>query len=138
MKKEEKQQIGVLINQAFPPAEFGAFRPCAWFDERLDCIRVVVKDCSVYETRLGKRLTILEANHAHEVAGFTIKGARHFCNENGLSLATSIKMTSLLDAILANCDEEATRACVDYIFRPLVAEKKIQQVDIPDAEPQPA
>ena len=130
------EQIGALVRKAFP-GESGAFRPCAWFDERLDCIRVVARDCSVLETRLSDRLTILEDNYYHEpgranlVVGFTIKGARYFCNENGLSLSTSIKMTALLDAILANFPEDMIRVCGDYIFRPLVVEKEIEQVDIP-------
>ncbi|MCZ6751908.1 MAG: hypothetical protein O7E51_08785 [Acidobacteria bacterium] len=136
------EQIGTLVRKAFP-GESGAFRPCAWFDERLDCIRVVARDCSVLETRLSDRLTILEDNYYPEpgrtkVVGFTLKGARHFCNENGLSLSTSIKMSALLDAILANFPEEVIKVCVDFIFRPLVVDKEIEQVDIPDTELQAA
>ena len=60
------------------------FRPCAYFDDRLDCIRVVIKDCSVLETRINPVLTLLEDNYYAEskgsprYVGFTIKGASHF------------------------------------------------------------
>jgi len=132
------EQVGALVRKAFT-GESGAFRPCAWFDERLDCIRVVAKDCSVLEKRVSDRLTILEDNYypgpgRTKVVGFTIKGARHFCNENGLSLSTSIKMTTLLDAILASFPDDVVKLCVDYIFRPLVVEGKIERVDIPEPE----
>ena len=129
------EEIGTLVRDAFA-GQSGAFQPCAWFDERLDCIRVVTRDCSVLEKRLGTRLTVLVGNYGpQQIVGFTIKGARHFCNENKLSLAMPIKMTSVLDAIIASSPEEAIRLIVDHIFRPLV-DKKIDQVEVPEPEAQ--
>lgn len=132
------EQIGTLVRAAFA-GESGAFRPCAWFDERLDCIRVVATDCSVLEKRLSDRLTVLEDNYDPTIiVGFTIKGARHFCNANGLSLAASIKMTDVLDAIIASLPEESIKIIVTHIFKPLVKKKKIEHVEIPEPELQPA
>jgi hypothetical protein len=59
------------------------FRPCAYFDKHLDCIRVQVKDCSFVEIRLNEAFTIYQANHTPvvEYMGFSIKGVRHLFEE---------------------------------------------------------
>ena len=67
----------------------GEFRPCAYFDEELDSIRILTRDCSITETRVNQLLTVLEATYpdltGRKRVGFTIKGARHFCQQQGLS-----------------------------------------------------
>jgi hypothetical protein len=122
-----------------------AFRPCAFFDARLDCIRVVARDCSVTETRVNPLLTVLEANYprtaGRKCVGFTIKGARHFCKEHGLDLSTPIKISDLLDAVLNAMPDIIVEAFVDHVARPLVREEKIERVEpavIPDSLPQQA
>lgn len=117
------------------------FRPCAYFDEPLDCIRVIARDCSVTETRISRVLTILEDNYpapngGRELyVGFTIKGARHFCQQHGIDLSVPVKLTELLDRILEeSSNDESSRVAVHLavqaIARPLVQEKNIQDVDL--------
>jgi hypothetical protein len=125
--------------------ELAAFRPCAFFDSRLDCIRVIAKDCSVTETRVNPLLTVLEANYpdvaGRKCVGFTIKGARHFCKEHALDLSTPIKISDLLDAVLKAMPDVIVEAFVDHVARPLVREVKIEQVEpalLPDSSPQQA
>ena len=88
-------------------AEPAKFRPCAFFDERLDCIRVIARDCSVLEERLNDRITVLVDNYhsrrgGMEYVGFTIKGASHFCRQHQLDTTKSIRLVAILDALLAS------------------------------------
>jgi hypothetical protein len=128
------EELKKLVKEQFAGYP-GVFRPCAWFDERLDCIRVVARDCSILEKRLSDRLTILEDSyyprlgHA-KVVGFTIKGARYFCHQQGWDLNTPISMTKVLDAIVAQFPGEVVRFFVDYVARPLVTEENIEEVEI--------
>jgi len=114
-------------------AAFGGrpeFRPGAYFDEDLDCIRVRVRDCSVTEWRVSPQLTVLEDNYADEASGrelyvgFTIKGARHFCREHGIDLSVPVKLSKLLDRILAESSEGAVRVTINKIAKPLVEREK--------------
>lgn len=134
------EELRTLVKETL--SEHGDFRPCAWFDERLDCIRVVARDCSILERRFDGRFTVLEDNYPEsgqfKVVGFTIKGARHFCESHGLDLSTPIRMAALLDAILASIDlsDKALKTLVDFVMKPLVRE--IDRVDVPDRELQTA
>jgi hypothetical protein len=128
------EQIGAQVRGAFAGAS-GEFRPCAFFDDRLDCIRVVARDCSVLETRINQSLTVLEDNYYQEsdrkqYVGFTIKGARHFCYEHGFDLNSPIDISKLLDAILKAFPELAVELFVNGIARPLVKEGKIERVEV--------
>ena len=81
----ETETLAALVRGTFRE-ETGEFRPCAFFDEPLDCIRVMTRDCSVTETRVSDLMTVLEDNYydpgsgGKRFVGFTIKGAKHFCN----------------------------------------------------------
>jgi hypothetical protein len=125
-----------LVGETFE-GENGEFRPCAFFDDRLDCIRVIARDCSVYETRVNDRLTVLIDNYPDQsgrkkYVGFTIKGARHFCREYNLGATTSISMTALFDALLASSPEPAVMFFIDAIAKPLVEEERIDSVEAPN------
>jgi hypothetical protein len=129
------EEIGTLIRSTSSTA--GRFRPCAFLDERLDCIRVIARDCSVLEERLNDRITVLIDNYypqrsAMEYVGFTIKGATHFCKQHGIDTAKSIAVATLLDALLASTPELAVRMFVNLIAKPLVEAEKIDRVEIPD------
>jgi hypothetical protein len=104
---------------------------------------VIAGDCSVLETRVNEVLTVLADNYYAEsgrrkYVGFTLKGARHFCEQHGFDLVTPIKVSQLLDAIIAAFPDPAVEIFVDGIARPLVKDEKIDQVDVSDALPQPA
>ena len=130
-------QIGTQVREVFA-VQSSEFRPCAFFDVRLDCIRVIARDCSVLETRINETLTVLEDNYYQEsgqnqYVGFTIKGARHFCNQNGFDLSYPINVSALLDALLKRFPDLAVQFFVNGIARPLLKETKIDRVDVSGA-----
>jgi hypothetical protein len=114
----------------------GEFRPCAFFDEPLDCIRVIARDCSTTEIRVSPLLTVLEDNDADPRAGrelyvgFTIKGARYFCQQQGIDLTAPVQWSELLDRILAESSDTAVRLAVNAIAKPLVFSKNIEPVTL--------
>ena len=127
------ETITKLVRDSFA-GQSGEFRPCAYLDDDLDCIRILTRDCSITETRVNRLLTVLEATYPERLGGrkcvgFTIKGARHFCQEQGLSLTTPIAISQLLDAIIAACPDTVVEAFVDHVARPLVREANITKVE---------
>ena len=126
------EEITGLVRATFADRRV-AFRPCAVFDDRLDCIRIVTRDCSVTETRVSDLITILEPNHPREgrkkCVGFTVKGARHFCNKYGLDMSAPVRMSALLDALMRSAPSLVVEAVIQNIVRPLVEEEKIEQVE---------
>jgi hypothetical protein len=80
------------------------FKPVAYYDERLDCVRVITRDCSVSEYRVNDFLTIAEDSHPTDLAdryvGFTIKGIRHFVRKN--DKPEILELAVMLDKILAD------------------------------------
>lgn len=129
-------EIKELVEASFSETR-AVFRPCAFFDEPLDCIRVIARDCSVLEERINDRVTVLLDNYypapgRRQFVGFTIKGARHFCHEHGWDASRSIKMTALLDALLASFPELVVEWFIQMVARPLVQEEKIDLVEIPE------
>ena len=118
--------------------EMGVFRPCAYYDDELDCIRVIARDCSINEWRVSKRLTVLEDNypdpeHGRDLyVGFMIKGARHFCQQHGIDVAEPVQLVELLDRVLAESDEDAVRLAINAVAKPLVR-KGPKEVVLPAA-----
>lgn len=138
----EATELKALVNGFFAEKPSG-FRPCAFYDDRLDCIRVIARDCSVVEERINDRLTVLVDNYHQakgrkQFVGFTLKGARHFCQEHGLSLATSLRVTEILDALIAGSPSLVVQLVINHIARPLVQDEHIDTVEIPERLPQPA
>ena len=111
------------------------FRPCAFFDSDLDCIRVFTKDCSVSEERVNDWLTVLVDNYpapdSNRFVGFTIKGVRHFCKEYGLRPSSGpIRVTALLDALVASSPDAIVEIVVKHVARPLIEREKIDEVEL--------
>jgi hypothetical protein len=136
------EEVGAHVREAFG-GKSTKFRPCAFFDDRLDCIRVISRDCSVLETRINEVVTILEDNYYPEsgqerYVGFTIKGARHFCQQHGLDTSKAVDLSKLLDALLVTFPEPAVQMFVDLFARPLVKKEKIKAVSLSGAALQPA
>ncbi|HLQ25695.1 MAG TPA: hypothetical protein VK138_07375 [Acidiferrobacterales bacterium] len=81
-----------------------SFKPVAYYDERLDCVRVITRDCSVTEFRINEYLTIAEDTHSANLSdryvGFTVKGIRHFMRALNKE-PKSLELTVLLDQVLA-------------------------------------
>jgi len=134
MRSEE--EIATLVRSSFADKD-GKFHPCAFFDNRLDCIRVIARDCSFLETRINETLTVLEDNYYPELGhrkyiGFTVKEARYFCKQHSFDLKTPISVSALLDALLATFPDKMVEMFIDGIARPLVKEEKIEKVEVED------
>ena len=103
MNTPDTTLLNSLVSDAFS-GQPTAFRPCAFFDDRMDCIRIVARDCSVLEERINERLTVLIDNYPgvgqRKYVGFTIKGAQHFCFSNKLDMKMPIKLAQLGSALL--------------------------------------
>lgn len=78
------------------------FRPFAFYDKHLDCIRVRIKDCSVIEERVNKFFTLLKPTHAKAPAyvGFNIKGIRHLLDTCGLPTSGAVKIADIINVIV--------------------------------------
>lgn len=80
------------------------FRPVAYYDKHMDCIRVHTHDRSVTEHRIDGFFTIHECNHRgpHDplYVGFTIKGVHHLFKQIGLPLDRVYKLADLIDRIV--------------------------------------
>jgi hypothetical protein len=128
-------EVGERVRQALGESKFSEFRACAYFDEDLDCIRVIARDCSVLETRVNEYLTVLE-DHYEEVddkkyVGFTVKGARHFCQEHHIDLSVPVNIGKVLDQILATSPEPLVQMTIRLVARPLIQREGLADVRIP-------
>jgi len=130
MKPEE--QLGAILAKDFAGRSSGGFRPCAMFQERLDAIRVLVRDCGVTATRVNEVITVLEDTHyrpgmgVERYVGFMIKGVHHFCETNGIDTAGPVKIAQILDAVLKSFPAQRdVEYVIDGIARRFVKETEI-------------
>ena len=90
--------IGELLGAG--PAQF---RPVAYYDKHLDCIRIELRDCSITERRINEFITVLYDNYPeenqHDRAGLMIKGIKHLFKELGLPVEGIFRVTEILDKI---------------------------------------
>ena len=107
LRESSKGWVGDLFGEYKPKP----FRPMAYYDKHLDCIRVEIRDCSITEHRCGEILTVLEDNHPElednhpekdqkKYVGFTIKGVGHVFEELGLPKEGIHLVVKLLDQIV--------------------------------------
>lgn len=127
-QKKNIEEVTAVVRQAF--GNRYAFRPCALFDETLDCIRVVAHDCSVTEIRIDERLTVLESNVNGKYVGFTIKGAKHFCQSENLPLSGPVKLADLLDKIVRVSPDPIVAMAVKLVARKIVDDENLDHVDL--------
>lgn len=88
---------------AFMAANYSQFRPYAYFDKHMDCIRVKLVDCSVTENRLNRIFTMLTPNDpamGDKSVGVTIKGVAHLFDQIGLPMSGVVTLAQILDAIV--------------------------------------
>lgn len=85
-----------------------SFKPVAYYDDRLDCIRVIIRDCSISEFRVNEYLTLMQDNHPDKdtnpmdrYVGFTVKGIRDFFLRKLNHQAQSVEIPELLAQILS-------------------------------------
>lgn len=104
----------------------GEFRPFAYYDKHLDCIRVQILDCSFKEERKNRILTVLCANHLEKnnFAGFNIKGVRYVFEELGLPTTGIYKLTDLVDKLVRFFPDSASKQ-VQEVFRPILRDEDL-------------
>ena len=140
----DTKTIQKQVRVAFESRPEVSFPPVVFYDEDLDCIRIVVNDASIMEHRVNELLTILEDNYpegGRRYIGFTIKGAKHFCSQQGFSAQRAVTLADLLDGVVKAIPSDAVNFVVDSIARPLVEEAGIEDkaVELPsDHLPDPA
>lgn len=115
--------------KAFISAHGGCntFRPIAYYDKHMDCIRVQLFDCSFIEERQNKILTVLKSNHDGEgkLAGFNIKGVRHVFLQLGIPFSGVYAITFLLDKIVALYPDKALREAQNH-FGPILGAEALE------------
>jgi hypothetical protein len=130
---QTKDELTTTIEATFSE-DLKEFRPCAFFDRRLDCIRVFTRDCSITEERINDWLTVLVDNYpppgVNRFVGFTIKGVRHFCREFGLQQSGPIRVSALLDALVASSPDAIVELVVNQFARPMIEKEKLDEVEL--------
>ena len=116
--------------------EMGPFQPIAYYDEHLDLIRVVLRDCSVLETRVSPMFTVLYDNAPQEgqsrCMGFVIKGARHLLNEWGMSGQGAYTVVSLLNKVLDSLPSKKLAQLTEELENcSMVLRETAMEVDVP-------
>lgn len=103
------------------------FRPFAYYDKHLDCIRVQIRDCSVLEQRKNRIFTVLKANHDNSgsLVGFNIKGVRLLFKQLGLDLQACHKLADLMNSIVRLYPEESVKEIADQ-FSAVLKEKNLE------------
>ena len=115
--------IGGFMRESLKP-----FRPFAYFDKHMDCIRVLIHDVSVVEVRVSEMFTV--ARSAHGTAfdgrhvGFTIKGVAHLFKEIGLPLSGVHQLVEILDEIIKKIPHTTVKRVVDE-FSGVLREQKL-------------
>lgn len=128
-----KNEVIDDIRSMFPP-DAKEFRPCAFFDAPLDCIRVFTRDCSVTEERVNDWLTVFVDNYPRpavsKFVGFSIKGVKHFCQEYGLRPVGPIRISALLDALITSSPDDMVELIINKFARPLLEEEQLDEVEL--------
>jgi len=84
------------------------FKPVAYYDKHLDCIRVKIRDCSVTEERVNRIFTVLKPNNcdvSSPYVGFNIKGIRHLFNQLKIPLTGIVRLVDIIDGIVKQFPE---------------------------------
>lgn len=101
-------------------AKLERFRPIAYFDKHMDCIRVLTHDRSVTEHRIGGFLTVYECNHPSrfdpKYVGFTIKGVKCLFHDLGLPLDGVYKLAEIIDHIVRHRPGSAMSETLSLIY----------------------
>lgn len=110
----------------FMAMNLGEFKPFAYFDKHMDCIRVLIQDVSVTEERLSKFFTIAKPNNSpfsgYRV-GFTIKGVAHLFNRAGIPLSGVKSLVDILDEIVKELPHAAVKQVSEEFSSVLRANK---------------
>jgi hypothetical protein len=80
------------------------FKPVAYYDKHMDCIRIELRDCSITEERINSVLTVLHDNYPgpgqDDRAGLMLKGMKHFFSTWGMEMDGIVLVTTILNQLL--------------------------------------
>lgn len=135
MNTEKEISYGMSVEEALEGLPL--FKPIAYYDKHLDTIRVQILDCSIWEERLDKIMTVYHANHhlnpnrIDDIVGFSIKGIRYLLRELGIKTNEGpIQLANLLDAVAKRYPAKSTKLIVEFYRNLSFSEKPNQEVTI--------
>jgi hypothetical protein len=95
----------ITLDLLFPGHKVGQFKPIAYYDKHMDCIRIELRDCSFTEVRISPDLTVLRDNYPDPSqdshAGLMLKGAKHFFAKWEVPMDGVVMVTNILNQYLA-------------------------------------
>jgi len=97
-----------------------AFKPLAYYDKHLDAIRVQILDCSIWEERCDRIMTIYHMNHhpkpdgINDVVGFAIKGIGYLLNKVGMNPGEAVQIAEFLSKLVKLYPTESTKRVAEF------------------------
>lgn len=80
------------------------------FDPHMDCIRVLIRDCSFFERRVSDWITLVYDNYPEEgqspLVGVVIKGMHYLMRQLNLPTGRVIRITKLLNQVVREFPDE--------------------------------
>ena len=134
---EELRRLERQITESpgMEPISVSAFKPLALYDDELDCVRVLIRDCSITERRVNAFLAIYEDNYPAPGVllhvGFAIKGVKHFLNQHDIPLDGTFTVVELLDRITKYSPEEFVNVVIEGIAKPILTKLHNDSIVIP-------
>jgi len=133
MNRQPSWMVDLLT--AFP---LSPFKQRAYYDQHLDCIRVVIRECSFCEHRLTAIMTVLEDNYPEPgqqpFVGFEIKGVEHLFESLQLPLEGVLPFIELFEKMAELHGEELTATVLEPYQGLLKILKEIElKVDFAEA-----
>lgn len=80
----------------------GEFKPFVFYYSAMDCIKVIVADCSITELHVHPIFALYQNSYVEDqkaYIGFDIECAKHLCTLLGLHLVPGLKASELLKKI---------------------------------------
>lgn len=110
------------------------FKPIAYYDNCMDCIRVLIRDTSTTEKRINGLFTIIVDNYPNEghlpYVGFSIKGVQHLCRKYRIPAQGPVKIAALLDAIVREAPELTVEVVVNCMAKQMLETNELDTVEI--------
>lgn len=110
--------MGDRIAKALGFGSLRPFKPTAYYDSHMDCIRIELRDCSFTEERFNEHVTFLEDNYPgarSTVAGLMIKGVKHLFKEQDIALDGIIYVTSILNRMVSQYPDLAEKRILKLV-----------------------
>ncbi|MGZ3519241.1 MAG: hypothetical protein ACXVAM_19085 [Vulcanimicrobiaceae bacterium] len=123
--KDGAAQFALDVQRAKP------FEPYAYFDQGLDCIRVMVRDSSVCEFRINEWLTVVydtDPEAPPTPVGFTLKGIKSITSKHD----DIIQLTHVFDALVKRAPNEEVMHWV-FALKKLTTQNNIFKVALQPA-----